>query len=247
MRQLEQAVGRLVQSARSLPRHCRTGAGGGRTAVDRAVRFLCVSDIHGHARALEAVLRDADLRGWDQLIVCGDLCFPGPEPLAVWKKLVGLRALCVQGLGDRALALVDPAKLGATTDAERARIERLRQVHQELGEIIVARLGKLPQIARLPIESGETLVVVHGSPADPTEPFTMDMSDEELIALLGDEPGDIIVCGGSHVPFDREIADVRIVNVGSVGEAPGGGHANATIIETSTLGMRVTQFDVMLE
>ena len=210
------------------------------------MRFLCISDIHGHARALDAVLHEADAHGWDQLIVCGDLCFPGPEPLAVWKTLVQKRALCVQGLGDRALAVVDPSKLSATTEVERGRIERLRQVHAELGEIIVARLGKLPQIARLPLESGHTLLVVHGSPADPTEPFTMDMSDDELVSLLGDEPGDVIVCGGSHVPFDRQVADVRIVNVGSVGEAPSGNHANATILETSTLGMRVTQFDVAL-
>ena len=66
----------------------------------------------------------------------------------------------------------------------------------------------------MPIESGHTLLVVHGSPADPTEPFDINMSEDELIALLGDEPGDIIVCGGSHVPFDRTVADVRIVNVG---------------------------------
>jgi predicted phosphodiesterase len=210
------------------------------------VRFLCISDIHGHVRALEAVLHEAELRGWDQLVVCGDLCFPGPEPLDVWKTLVQKRALCVQGLGDRALAVVDPSKLSATTEVERARIERLRQVHAELGEIIIARLGKLPQIARLPIESGHSLLVVHGSPADPTEPFTMDMSDDELVSLLGEEPGDIIICGGSHVPFDRHVADVRIVNVGSVGEAPGGGYANATIVETSTLGIKVTQFDVQL-
>ena len=57
-----------------------------------------------------------------------------------------------------------------------------------------------------------------------------DRLDEEMLALLGDEPGDIIVCGGSHVPFDRSVADVRIVNVGSVGEAPTGDHAAATII-----------------
>jgi predicted phosphodiesterase len=210
------------------------------------MRFLCLSDIHGHAKALNAVLEEVGEEGWDQLVVCGDLCFPGPEPLAVWKTLVQRRALCVQGLGDRALALVDPSKLSATTETERGRIERLRQVHAELGELIIARLGKLPPLATLPIESGHTLTVVHGSPADPTEPFTADMSDDELVALLGDEPGDLIICGGSHVPFDRHVADVRIVNVGSVGEAPGGTHAHATLIETSTLGLRVTQLDVPL-
>lgn len=211
------------------------------------MRFLCLSDIHGHADALEAVLQEAEVRGFDQLIVCGDLCFPGPDPLRVWKTLVARRALCVQGLGDRALARIDPVKLSATTELERSRIERLRQVHVELGEIIVTRLGQLPSMARLPLESGSTMLIVHGSPADPTEPFTMDMTDEELIALLGDEPGDVIVCGGSHVPFQRDVADIRLINVGSVGEAPGGGFANATLIETTSLGLSVTQFDVELE
>jgi predicted phosphodiesterase len=68
-----------------------------------------------------------------------------------------------------------------------------------------------------------------------------------LIALLGDEPGDIIVCGGSHVPFDRSVADVRIVNVGSVGETPGGGYANFTIVTTSALGINVAQHVITLE
>ena len=68
-----------------------------------------------------------------------------------------------------------------------------------------------------------------------------------MIQLLGDEGGDVIVCGGSHVPFDRTVADVRIVNVGSVGEAPGGGYANATIIESGAIGVHVQQFEVMLD
>jgi len=88
---------------------------------------------------------------------------------------------------------------------------------------------------------------VHGSPLDPSEPFSIDMTDDELIALLGDQPGDIVVCGGSHVAFDRAIADVRIVNVGSVGEAPGGGYANFTIVTTSALGINVQQHVVPLE
>lgn len=210
------------------------------------MRFLCVSDIHGNARALSAVMEEANAHGWDQLIACGDLVFPGPEPLAVWKILVGNRALCVQGVSDRALAQIDPNKLTATTGHERERIERFRQVQSELGELIITRLGKLPVVAHLPIESGHTLAIVHGSPADPSEPFTLEMTDDELISLLGDEPGDIIVCGGSHVPFDRAVADVRIVNVGSVGDAPGGSHAYATLLTTLPTGVSVQQLAVEL-
>ena len=203
------------------------------------MRFLCVSDIHGQADLLRALMREADAYGWDQLVACGDLCFPGPEPLAVWKLLVENRALCVQGLGDRALAQVDPSKLAAASPGEKSRIERLKQVHAELGELIIARLGKLPPTASVTLESGHSMLVVHGSPADPSEPLTFDMSDDEILALLGDEPGDIVICGGSHVPFEREVADVRIVNVGSVGEAPEGGVAHGAIVLSSQTGFAI--------
>lgn len=203
------------------------------------MRFLCVSDIHGHATLLKALMREADAYGWDKLVACGDLCFPGPEPLAVWKILVEHRALCVQGLGDRALAQVDPSKLAAASPGERSRIDRLKQVHAELGELIIARLGKLPPMATVTLESGHSMLVVHGSPADPSEPLTFDMTDDEIIALLGDEPADIVICGGSHVPFEREVADVRIVNVGSVGEAPGGTVAHGAILVSSQTGFAV--------
>lgn len=208
------------------------------------MRFLCVSDIHGHAARLSAILAAAGEHGFDQLVACGDHLFPGPEPLETWKLLVGHKALCVQGLGDKALATIRPATLRAITPHEKERLARLTQMHAELGELIVARLGKLPTMARLPLEDGSELVVVHGSPADPTEPFTSDMSDEELSALLGDDPGDLIVCGGSHELFQRQVDYVRIVNVGSVGEAAGGGYATAALIESTPLGTAIREISV---
>lgn len=211
------------------------------------LRFLCISDIHGHQKALDAVLTEADAHGWDQLVVCGDLCFPGPEPLKVWETLRKHNALVVQGVGDRALARIDPRKLSATTDTERARLRRLQEVRTELGDLILARLAKLPATATLPLESGQTMLVVHGSPADPTEAFSESMSDDEMRALLGEEYAELIVCGGSHGAFDRVLDDgVRIVNVGSVGEAPGGGYATACIIETAQVGFKISPLTVAL-
>lgn len=210
------------------------------------MRFLCISDIHGHADALRRVLDEARAREFHQLVVCGDSLFPGPAPLETWKILIERHALCVQGLSDRALYEVDPDKLTATTPAEQARIRRLRDVQREVGDLIIARLGKLPTIARLPLESGQELVVVHGSPRDPTEPMCSDMEDTELEALVGDDPADVVICGASHVPFCRDLGDVRIVSVGSVGESPASGYAHATIIDSGPAGVQIEQFDVEL-
>jgi predicted phosphodiesterase len=210
------------------------------------MRFLCISDIHGHAKALRAVLAEGKVREYHQLLVCGDLLFPGPEPLETWRILLEERAVCVQGVGDRAVAAIDPTRLRPASPDQKIRLERLVKAKQELGELIVARLGKLPPTARLPLESGDEMVVVHGSPADPTEPFTHDMSDQEMLALVGEDPANVIVCGGSHVPFHRRLDDVQIINVGSVGEAPTANFAHATLLDASSFGITIEQFEVEL-
>jgi predicted phosphodiesterase len=210
------------------------------------MRFLCISDIHGHADALAAVLATAERRGFSKLLVAGDLCFPGPSPLETWRKLMAAQAVCVQGVGDRALATLEIDNLRATTEHERARLDRLRTIRGELGELILARLAKLPTTMRIAIETGGEILLVHGSPVDPSEPISHEMSEEDINALIGSDPADIVVCGASHVPFDRQVGDTRIVNVGSVGEAPGGDHAHATFLETSASGVTVEQFVVPL-
>jgi predicted phosphodiesterase len=217
-----------------------------RAEYARRVKLLCISDIHGHAGALAAVLATAERSGYDKVLVAGDLCFPGPEPLETWRRLTQAKAICVQGAGDRALSTLDLDKLQPRNDHERDRLARLSAVRRELGDLILARLARLPTTVRLPLDDGNELLLVHGSPSDPLEPFSHDMSDEEIAALLGDDPADIVVCGGSHVPFDRLVAGARVINVGSVGEAPTGsgsgfGHADATLIEIQSVSKGAPQ------
>lgn len=210
------------------------------------MRILCISDIHGHAGALQAVLTAAERRGFDRVFVAGDLLFPGPEPLATWRLLMAVNAVFVPGLTDRALALLDPERVQPGSPHERERLERLKAMRGEMGELILARLAKAPPVVRMPLQNACELVLVHGSPADPTEGMSHDMSDEELSALLADDPADIVVCGATHVPFDRQVSGVRIVNVGSVGEAPGGRSAHASLIDVVPTGFEVEQLDVPL-
>jgi|SRR5579884_3986420 len=211
--------------------------------------LLCISDVHGQLDALRAVLATAERRAFHKLLVAGDIVFPGPEPLETWRRLSAAGAVMVQGLTDRAVATLDPAGLRPRSEHERDRIDRMRATREALGDLILQRLRRLPTHARVPLEDGGELLLVHGSPADPGEALTHDMTDEEINALLGDDPADVIVCGASHVPFDRMIGGVRVVNVGSVGEAPGAGVAvaHATWIESTPRGVHVESIAVPLE
>jgi predicted phosphodiesterase len=211
--------------------------------------LLCISDIHGHLDALRAVLATAERRSFHKLLVAGDIVFPGPEPLETWRRLAAATAIMVQGLTDRAVATLDPGTLRARSEHERDRLDRMRVTREALGELILQRIRRLPTHVRVPLEDGGELLLVHGSPADPAEALTHDMTDDEINALLGDDPADVVVCGASHVPFDRTVGDVRVVNVGSVGEAPGAGAhiAHATWIESTPAGLRVEPIVVPLD
>jgi predicted phosphodiesterase len=211
--------------------------------------FLCLSDIHGDLDALRAVLATAERRSFHKLLVAGDIVFPGPEPLETWRRLTAAGAIMVQGLSDRALATLDPSAIRPRSEHERERLERMRGARDALGDLILQRIRRLPTHQRLPLEDGGELLLVHGAPSDPAEALTHDMSDQEINALLGDDPADVVVCGASHVPFDRMIGGVRIVNVGSVGEAPGAGMrvAHATWIESTSNGVHVEPITVPLD
>ncbi len=188
--------------------------------------LLCLSDIHGNLDALRAVLATAERRAFHKLLVAGDVVFSGlddashAQPLETWRRLTAAGAVMVQGVTDRAIATLDPLKIAPKSEHETKMIERMKGVRAELGDLVLERLRRLPTQVRFPLEDGGEIVLVHGSPSDPSEAMSHDMSDDELAALIGDDPADLIVCGMSHVPFDRTVSGVRIVNVGSVGEAP---------------------------
>lgn len=220
-----------------------------------SMRLLCVSDIQGNLAALQAVLAMAERVNFQKLLAAGDLLFPGPEPLETWRRLSAAGAVMVQGATERALATLSPDTLrGAATSHEKALSERFAEVQKELGDVVLERIRRLPAQERIPLEDGRELLLVHGSPSDPLEAMSHDLDDEELLALVGDDPADIIVCGMSHVPFDRIVGEVRIINVGSVGDAPDGRSegdpiprfAHATWIDTSKEGIEVEQFIVRL-
>jgi len=227
--------------------------------------LLCISDIHGNLDALRAVLATAERRSFHKLLVAGDLVFPGPTAeylpgtaLETWRRLLAANAVMVQGVSDKALVMLDADNVVATSDHEKAMLTRVKDVRRELGDLVIERIRRLPTHARIPLEDGGELVLVHGSPHDPGEAITHDQDDEEVNALLGADPADLVVCGMSHVPFTRELGDLKIVNVGSVGEAPDGAIvtasglkkprvAHAAWIETTPSGLSIEHISVPLD
>lgn len=189
-----------------------------------------LSDVHGNLRALDAVLDELSRQGVKDIYVAGDLLLGGTEPVEVFKRLSQIGAKCVRGLSDNALIEVRADSLRPMDDAQREMADRFAQTKSAIGELALKFLEKLPEKRRIPMVDGSEILVVHGSPADPSIEISHDLEDEEILALVADDPADIVVCGASHVPFQRDLDGVRVINVGSVGAAPEGNVAHYTIV-----------------
>lgn len=136
---------------------------------------------------------------------------------------------------------INPDTLNPKSPVEEELAAKFRSTREALGQLALKTLERLPRMLRLPLIDGSELVMVHGSIADPTSEISYEMSDDEVAALLDDDPADIVICGASHVPFTRELEEQRVIGLGSVGQAPEGDHAHFAIVTPSMTGTLIEQ------
>jgi diadenosine tetraphosphatase ApaH/serine/threonine PP2A family protein phosphatase len=76
-----------------------------------------------------------------------------------------------------------------------------------------------PEQLRIEIAGLGRTLFCHGSPRSDTEILTRDSSEQRVAEALAGVEETVVVCGHTHVQFDRRAAGHRIVNAGSVGMA----------------------------
>jgi diadenosine tetraphosphatase ApaH/serine/threonine PP2A family protein phosphatase len=57
----------------------------------------------------------------------------------------------------------------------------------------------------------------HGSPRSDLEVMTRLTPDDRMRTYIEGVDAGVVVCGHTHMPFDRSVAGVRVINPGSVG------------------------------
>jgi diadenosine tetraphosphatase ApaH/serine/threonine PP2A family protein phosphatase len=87
------------------------------------------------------------------------------------------------------------------------------QLHPADGELLAA----WPITLRMNVNGIGKVLFCHGTPQNPNDVFTRLTSDDKLVSIIGKTDADVLVCGHTHVQFDRMIGGLRVVNAGSVG------------------------------
>jgi predicted phosphodiesterase len=179
------------------------------------MRVAVLSDVHGNLPALEAVLREVDAAGVDAIVLPGDMSI-GPLQGETFDLLASLgeRAVWVRGNCERNLVEVFDGAFAATGAAHEAgTIWAGRQLTREWRD----RLAALPLTVSLEVDGLGPVLFCHATARDDEEIVLVDSPVEWFAEGFAGVAEATVVCGHTHMPFDRLAGGRRIVNPGSVG------------------------------
>lgn len=217
------------------------------------MRIAGLYDIHGNLPALEAVLQEIRRAEVDQIVVGGDI-IPGPMPRETLRRLLDLD-LPVQFIhGNCELAVLaqmaapEPgsAAYWGTTSGKpfpEALQQGYRWTAQQLQPEYEAVLASWPKTIQLEIDGLGEVLFCHSTPRSETEVFTRLTSAERLSPVFEGLQASVVVCGHTHMQFDRVVGKTRVVNAGSVGE-PFGAPGACWVLLGPDVQLRRTPYDV---
>jgi predicted phosphodiesterase len=188
------------------------------------VTVAVLADIHGNLPALEAVLSEPDVAAADAVVLLGDIAL-GPMPEQTLDALadLGERAVWVHGNCEREMVTAfDGGEVPGPNGPDAAVSASLIEPrHRGL-------LAGLPLTVTLDIDGLGPTVFCHASPRRDDEMLLVDSPPTRWDAALSglDASVGTVVCGHTHMQFDRLAAGRRVINSGSVGMpyGPPGAH-----------------------
>ena len=195
------------------------------------MRFAIVSDVHGNMAALEAVARDLESAGTDEVYAAGDLALFGPHPRQCVEMLQQNGWTSVRGNTDRMIADFDNLAAAGILDPQMGVGKIVAWTRVQLGQELVESLGALPPSIDVESRAGAgRLSIFHGTPRSDEEGLIEDDGDERLLELTGGAGASAVVGGHTHLSFVRAIGGALIANAGSVGRSYEGRPGRATYL-----------------
>jgi len=183
------------------------------------MRLAIISDIHGNAVALEAVLADMQQFAVDQVICLGDIIANGPQPVEALERIQALDCPVIMGNTDDWIVnqwpdeQLDPTARQNLSPHEAIfywDAEQLSAAHLDTMRAFVPTLN-------LPLGVGMDLLCFHGSPNSWRDIILSTTSEDDLGRMLSGFHAALMAGGHTHVQMLRRYQGMTIINPGSVG------------------------------
>ena len=206
------------------------------------MRIAVLNDIHGNLPALEAVLEEVRGAGVDRIVVGGDV-FPGPMPHQVMRRLqnAGPPVEFIYGNGDvvvrEQLEGKRPARL------PEAYLPMVKWNAEQLDASERDAIASWPMTLRIDVPPLGDVLFCHATPRNENEIFTHVTGEDRLIPVFDAAGAAVVVCGHTHMQFERMVGRTRVINAGSVGMPFGPAGADWLVLGPG-VDLRHTMYDL---
>lgn len=176
-------------------------------------QFAVISDIHGNAWALDAVLADIDRRGIKQIVNLGDSLFGPLDPAGTADRLMMRKIISVRGNQDR--ILLSPSEEALRSDTYRYVVSQLAEDHRTWLEAMPFSMVLHDEffLCHATPDSDETCLL-----ESITAGGVSLASTESILKTLHGVNNPYVLCGHSHLQKTVYLPTGQtIINPGSVG------------------------------
>jgi predicted phosphodiesterase len=195
------------------------------------MRIAILSDIHGNLPALEAVIRDIDEQGPDEIWCGGDLGWAGPWASECIARVRAAGWPTIKGNTD---VWITGDIQGVTSKEDRSALEEIARAHA-ISDDDARWLIELP----LGHSGPGSVLLVHGTPRSPFDAPMPDASPSEFEPY--ENAATLVVYAHVHRAFLRRLADGTLVcNSGSVGMPMDGDSACYLLVDRQGPDLTVT-------
>jgi predicted phosphodiesterase len=207
------------------------------------VRVAALYDIHGNLPALDAVLHEVREQDVDLVVIGGDV-LPGPMPQETMARLLDLEipVRFIHGNGDR--VVLAQSRGESIDEVPQPFRESIAWTSSRLDRHSLRALATWPPTCTLEIDGFGDVLFCHATARNDVDCFTRLTPDDRVTRLFAGVEASLVVCGHTHMQFDRTVGPLRVVNAGSVGAPfapPRGAH---WLLLGTDVQLRQTTYDV---
>ena len=182
------------------------------------MRIAAIYDVHGNLPALKTVLQEIAADQGDVIVVGGDVV-AGPLPQATLALLQETsKQVPIHFIHGNAeselLRYVAGKRIGGLSPRAD---EEAKWVETQLSSDEIEFIAGWSATVTIEVEGLGSVLFCHATPEDDITVFTAETAVSKLTPIFEKVTADIVVCGHTHMQFDRMIGEVRVVNAGSVG------------------------------
>jgi predicted phosphodiesterase len=180
------------------------------------MRVAALFDIHSNAPALDVVLEEVRRAGVDRIVVGGDV-LPGPMPHETLVRLQRLEIPVDYIYGNGEIAVLEQIAGRVPEKVPERYRPTIAWTAGQMTPDDRRLVARWPKTCALTIDPLGEVLFCHATPQNENDIFTKLTPEERLLPVFQGLTASVVVCGHTHMQFDRTVGPVRVVNAGSVG------------------------------